>query len=345
MTDPQTLADLLAQLQKTIVEIQEHHEWNEQDGPLNVFDAVSSPILPLLHNYKWREKILVAKANQILGESPGLHGSDGKKPGEIESKSAKLKGKVLNGAAAIGMYDKIGSRVDYDEALDATPLLDHFNNGALREDATLALIQSTPLQGKKGATVVFSSLRRATRLLKIFEEKGVLQRDKWGDLELGHSPWVAVEWPPTLLSIGVARYEHSVFGLFGCQEKVLLVALCDSKDIEEVLANHFEKRFAEYSVQMDDKRNNAKHGKATSARDAVIVSLGHILSLPSAKVVHLDTGALWNEKIKLDPDLIEKVKKMPDSRTQKGAIKQQVARYVAQFEIHEQNLKNAKMKI
>lgn len=345
MSEPQTLADLLAQLQQTIGEIQEHHEWNEHDGPLKVFDAVSSPILPLLHNYKWRENILVDKANQILGQSPGIHGSDGKKVEEIESKSAKLKGKMLNGGAAIGMYDKIGSRVDYDEAVDATPLLDHFNNGALREEAVLSLIQSTPLQGKNGATLVFSSLRRATRLLKILEQKGVLQRDKAGDFELGHSPWVAVEWPPTLLSIGVARHEHSVFGLFGSQEKALLIAMCDSKDIEEVLANHFEKRFAEYSGQMAAKRSNANHGKATSARDSVKVSLAHILSLPSAKVVHVDTGALWNEKIKLDPDLVDKIKKLPDARTQKGAIKQQVTRYSAQFDAHEQALKNAKIKL
>lgn len=344
MSDPKTLTDLLAQLQQTIGEIQEHHEWNEIDGPSKVFDAVSGPILPLLHNYKWREKILTEKANQVLGKSPGVHGSDGKTRPEMESKSAKLKSRLINIAAAIGMYDKIESKVDSNEALDTSPLLDHFNTGAVREEAALALIQATPLQGKEGKTVMFSSPRRAARLLKILEEKSVLARDKMGDLVLGVNPWVAVEWPPTLLTIGVARYEHSVFGLFGAQEKALLTVLCDSKDIEEVLGDHFEKRFGEYREQMDVRGSNPNHGAAPSAHDSVKISLEQVLSLPSSRVIHLDTGALWSEKIKLDPLLVDKIQKMPDRRTQKGVIKQQISRYVTQFEAHEQSLKNAKIK-
>lgn len=342
MSDPTTLSQLLDQLKATADAIQNHHEWDGANAKvLKVFDAVSGPILPVLHNYKWRELMLVEKANDILSQSPGVHGSDGKKAEEIESKSAKLKGRVLKDSDTIGMYDKIASRVDQEEALDASPLLDHFNAGPVREEAALKLIQSTPLQGKTGAMVVFSSPRRAKRLLKTLVDNNVLGHDKNGDLELGSTPWVSVDWPATLLSIGVARHEHSVFGLFGGQEKALLVVMCNSCDIEEVLGNMFEKRFDEYSGQMNAKRANANHGKATSARDAVKITVSEVLSLPSSKVIHLDTGALWGEKIKLDDALVEKIRKLPNTRTSNGVIKQQMERYITQFDAHEQSLKKA----
>lgn len=341
MSDPQTLQDLLNVLQDTMNQIQEHYEWNDSDGPLKVFDVVAPPILPLLHNYKWRENILVEKANQILGQSPGVHGSDGRKVEEIESKSAKLKGRVIKLTDCVGMYDKIASRVDFDEDLDASPLLDLFNNGPIREEEVLKMIRNTVLRGKNGQNIAFSSPRRANRLLQLMEKNSVLQRDKFNDLELGQSPWFSLDWPPTLLSIGVARHEHSVFGLFGANEKALVVVMCESADIEQVLGPVFEKRFEEYTSQMATRKND-NHGKATSARDAVKISLEDVLNIPSSKIIHLDVGAMWKEKIKMETMLTERIKKMSNARTSNGTIKQQVERYEKQFGAYEDILKNNK---
>lgn len=335
-----SLNDLILDLNKIVEQIEDHFEYNKKTGPLKIFEAVSSPILPLLHNYKWRELILVDQANSYLSNSPGIHGSDGKRVEEIESKSAKIKGKTLKLNDVVGMYDKIASRIDLVNDLDVEIIMDEFKSTdhKISENVLIAMIKEKSFK-YQGGNLLCTSTRRAKKLLNLLLENNNIERV--GDCyKMGSAPWKTVDWNRTLLTMGVARHDYSVFGLFGNQEKPLLTLLCNSSDIEEQLGDKFEACYDVYSEKMKSRKIDNNSERGTSARDCVKISIGDILKLNSLKILNIDFGLLWNEKIKLDDAMIDKLNKLSNSKFD-ATFKNQLEKYLKKYTQYENELKKA----
>lgn len=324
MTPSPTLQDELDLLCQTMERIRHHHEWsNDEDSAMKLLDVVGEDIQCVLHNYKWRELNVVQAANKYLSYSKGNHGSDGKVVPEIESKTSKLSKLTLDNNVVVGMYDKIGSRVDYDVEIDVEALLEYISNSPVPVGRAnlIGIVRNSTYRGKQN-NIVFNSNRRAERLIdQLIKHKVLVERK--GVIGITDHMYRAVPWPATLQVIGVARHEHTVFGLFGSKTgKNLLSLLCNSTDIEQHLGHVFEEKFERYSQQMNEKRENAMHGKATSANDATCLTLGHVLSLPSSKVIHVDTGAMAKERVSIDADVLQQlIKHCPHAGTKERLVK------------------------
>lgn len=312
MTTPiAPLDEMLQQLQQSVDAIRQHHAFpHDQHGAMKIFNVVLESIQPVLHNYKWRELMLVQLANTHLSHSGGNHGSDGKTVQEIESKSAKMSGKALMGRHVMGMYDKIGARIDFDPNVDVELLIDYVDQSPepMTKDRLMAYIRNTTFKGQE-RNLSMSSKRRAERLFGLLIQEQALKEHK-GIIKVGPNPNATIKWPPTLQTLGVARHEYTIFGLFGAKTgRPLLGVLCKSEDIEEKLGGVFEQKFALYSQQMDEKKKNTQHGKAASSNDATTIELQALLKLPTVKIIHLDTQAMEHEGMTVEAGLLENMKK------------------------------------
>lgn len=334
---PSTLQDELDLLRQAMERIRKHHEWPaHEDGAMLLFDVVGEDIQCVLHNYKWRELNVVNLANKFLSQSKGNHGSDGKVVPEIESKTAKLGKLTLDQGVTVGMYDKIGSRVDFDTEIDIEPLLEYLSDSPVPVYRTnlVGIVQNSTYKGKT-SNIIFNSPRRANRLIDLLIKEKVLAENK-GIIVPTNTIYKKVAWPATLQVNGVARHEHTVFGLFGPKTgKNVLSILCQSNDIEQHLAHVFESKFGRYSAQMNEKRENAHHGKATSANDATSITLGQALSLPSAKVIHLDTGAMVTERVTIEDTIVALLCK----RAANQGMKDRVVKYDEYCKAMQKNVK------